>query len=153
MNLMPLIGPISPIVRREILRQALLNRCLRVCAIAVRGSAGTITRFRQDLTRAQEIFGCANVTVQEGGYMQVVDSSLLDLTEWTTTNVPDDAKRLLAMGPSCGRSERLIPIVYAYYVRTLGGGYNGIGRPNFANDAPGLVISDVGNSNTFAHEI
>lgn len=128
-------------------------RCLFVCATAVRGSEGTFDRFRQDLERATEIFSCANVSVRFGGYRQVVDDSLLDLTGWTTTAVSEDAMRLLRMGPRCGTDPRVRPTVYAYYVRTLGGGYNGIGRANFANDAPGLVVSDDGNSDTFAHEI
>ncbi|HWI61061.1 MAG TPA: HEAT repeat domain-containing protein [Symbiobacteriaceae bacterium] len=130
---------------------ARIPRCLYVCATAVRGSAGTLARFQQDLSRATQIFDCASVSVRFGGYREVVDDSLLDLTGWTTTAVSPDAMRLLSMGPQC--TGRVQPTVYAYYVRTLGGGYNGIGRPNFANNAPGLVVSDDGNSDTFAHEI
>lgn len=145
--------PLGDVTRFRLLRQLFQQRCLRICATSVRGSAGTLTRFHQDLARAQEIFGCAGVVIQAAGFMEVVDNTLLDQTGWTPAKQSADATRLLEMGPACGRSERFPPTVYAYYVRTLGDAYNGIGRPNFANNAPGLVVSDEGNSNTFAHEV
>ncbi|HYF80162.1 MAG TPA: HEAT repeat domain-containing protein [Symbiobacteriaceae bacterium] len=144
-----------PLGSRDVLRLALQPRCLNVCAISVVGSAGTFTKFGEDLARAREVFRCANIQLHQGGFMPVRDNTLLDLTGWTTDAVSADARRLLAMGPACGRGERPspFPTVYAYYVRTLGGGYNGIGRPNFANNAPGLVLSDAAGPYTFAHEI
>lgn len=144
-----------PLRSREVLRLALIPKCLNVCAISVVGSAGTFTKFGEDLARAREIFGCAGINLRQGGFMLVRDNSLLRQTGWTTDAVSDDARRLLAMGPNCGRGEppSPFPTVFAYYVGTLGGGYNGIGRPNFANNAPGLVISDDAGPYTFAHEI
>jgi hypothetical protein len=140
-------------------RQFALNfgqpRCLVICAIVVQGSRGSRQRFLADLDRAQDVFGCANLSIQAGGFMEVVDPTLLDLTGWTTTSRDADTMRLLAMGPACGQ-ERVLgqrPFVYAYYVRTLGGGYNGIGATTFANNAPGLVVSDASGDYTLAHEI
>lgn len=146
----------APLRRNPALERFLFEpRCLNVCAISVVGSAGTFAKFSEDLVRAREIFRCAGINLHQGAFMPVRDNSLLDLTGWTTSAVSDDARRLLAMGPSSGRGERPspFPTVYAYYVRTLGGGYNGIGRPNFANNAPGLVVSDAAGPYTFAHEI
>ncbi|MDF2626513.1 MAG: hypothetical protein K0R39_344 [Symbiobacteriaceae bacterium] len=139
----------------DIIRLLRQPRCLNVCAISVAGSAGTFTRFGDDLARARQIFACAGINLHQGGFLPVRDNTLLDLTGWTTTAVSDDARRLLAMGPTCGRGETPspFPTVFAYYVRTLGSGYNGIGRPNFANNAPGLVVSDAAGPYTFAHEI
>jgi hypothetical protein len=149
------IQSLIPILNRQILFNLLQPRCLTVCATAVRGSAGTFAKFNEDLARARELWACAGVNLQYGGFQLVDDSTLLDLTKWDVNTVPDDAKRLLAMGPNCGRAERppTTPTVFAYYVRTLGGGYNGIGRPTFANDRPGLVLSDAAGPYTFAHEI
>lgn len=153
-------NPLRPLsgqaIGRVPTRQVIAPRCVRICAISVRGSRGTQARFRQDLARAQEVFSCANVILQEGGFLEVNDPTLLNINQWTVSNVPADALRLLAMGPACGRpilSAATRPVVYAYYVQGLGGGYNGIGRPNFANNAPGLVVSDAGGDYTFAHEI
>jgi hypothetical protein len=146
---------LAPLRDLSAIRRLFQPRCVNVCAISVAGSAGTFTRFSEDLARARQIFRCAGITLHQGGFMPVNDNSLLDLTEWTVTNEPADARRLLAMGPNCGRGERPspFPTIFAYYVRTLGGGYNGIGRTNFANNAPGLVLSNAAGRWTFAHEI
>ena len=152
----PSARPAGQLVLTGVPQRSVRFRCLRICAISVQGSRGTRERFRQDLARAQEVFGCALVVIQEGGFMQVNDPTLLNLNKWTTSTVPPDAMRLLAMGPVCGRpilSAATQPTVFAYYVGGLGGGYNGIGRPNFANGAPGLVVSDAGGDYTFAHEV
>lgn len=149
------IQAMLPLGSRDVLRLVRQPRCINVCAISVAGSAGTFTKFGEDLSRAREIFNCAGVNLHQGSFMLVRDNTLLRQTGWTTDAVSDDARRLLAMGPGCGRGERPspFPTVYAYYVGTLGGGYNGIGRPNFANNAPGLVVSDDAGPWTFAHEI
>jgi hypothetical protein len=131
----------------RILQRFLLTRCIRICAISVTGSTGSLARFRSDLTRARNVYFPCGLAIQEGSFTEVNDSTLLDFPDWTGTNVPQAALRLLGSGRACQ------PDWVVFYVRSIGGGNIGRGGTQFVNSGPGMVVTDSASVNTFPHEL
>lgn len=120
---------------------------VRICAFSVTGSNGDRSRFRSDLSHARVVYRNCGLTLLEGSFTQVNNSTLLDFPTWTDTHVPQAALRLLGLGRACQ------PGVVVFYVRSMGEGVVGRGGPHFVNGSPGLIVTDSASPNTFAHEL